>query len=416
MIKKIIVSACLLLSLVSFAQDGTASPYSYYGIGDVRFRGTIESRSMAGVAVEQDSVHINLENPASFANLKLTTFTIGGTYNTVELKSDNKTESAKRTTLDYLAVGLPLGKWGVGFGLIPYSSVGYKIESISGNLDASNSRYTGTGGLNKAFLGVGYKVTPKFNVGADLQYNFGGIETSSLEFITGIPVGTREMNTSLLSGVNFNVGAMYQTNINKKLTLYSGLNYTIENTLKSQNTRNISTVIYNSAFDLAVLDIVAEQKNNVNLLFPGKISLSAGIGESKKWLLGGRIDYQKTAAQANSYNESSNVGYGKYGSVSLGGYYIPNYNSFSSYIKRIVYRGGLRYEKTGLVVNSESINDIGLTLGLGLPITGSFSNVNIGFELGKRGTTNASLVEENYAKISVGFSFNDKWFQQRKFD
>jgi len=165
-----------------------------------------------------------------------------------------------------------------------------------------------------------------------------------------------------------------------------------------------------------VLDIVAEQKNNVDLLFPGKISLSAGIGESKKWLLGGRIDYQKTAAQANSYNESSNVGYGKYGSVSLGGYYIPNYNSFSSYIKRIVYRGGLRYEKTGLVVNSESINDIGLTLGLGLPITGFYSNVNIGFELGKRGTTNSSLVEENYAKISVGFSFNDRWFQQRKFD
>jgi long-subunit fatty acid transport protein len=71
MIKKIIVSACLLLSLVSFAQEGTASPYSYYGIGDVR--GTVENRSMAGVAVEQDSIHINLQNPASFANLKMTT-------------------------------------------------------------------------------------------------------------------------------------------------------------------------------------------------------------------------------------------------------------------------------------------------------------------------------------------------------
>jgi long-subunit fatty acid transport protein len=416
MIKKIIVSACLLLSLVSFAQEGTASPYSYYGIGDVRFKGTVESRSMAGVAVEQDSVHINLENPASFSNLKFTTFTIGGTLNTVELKSDNKTATAKRTTLDYLAVGLPLGKWGVGFGLIPYSSVGYKIESLSGNLNATNRRYDGSGDLNRAFLGAGYKITPKFSVGADVQYNFGTIETSSLEFVTGIPVGTREMNTSMLSGFNFNVGAMYQTKINKKLTLYSGLNYTIENTLKSKNTRNISTVIYNSGFDFAVLDIVGEQKSNVDLLFPGKISVSAGIGESKKWLIGGKAAYQKTAAQANSYNESSNVGYGRYGSLSLGGYYVPNYSSFSSYAKRIVYRGGLRYEKTGLVVKGESINDIGLSLGLGLPITGSLSNVNIGFELGKRGTTNSNLVEENYAKISVGFSLNDEWFQQRKFD
>jgi hypothetical protein len=44
----------------------------------------------------------------------------------------------------------------------------------------------------------------------------------------------------------------------------------------------------------------------------------------------------------------------------------------------------LKYEKTGLVVNGESINDVGLTLGLGLPITGTSSNVNIGFELGKK--------------------------------
>jgi hypothetical protein len=47
MIKKIIVSACLFF-VVSFAQEGTASPYSYYGIGDVRFKGTVENRSMAG--------------------------------------------------------------------------------------------------------------------------------------------------------------------------------------------------------------------------------------------------------------------------------------------------------------------------------------------------------------------------------
>ena len=62
MIKKIIVIACLFLSLVSFAQEGTSSPYSFYGIGDIRFKGTVESRSMGGVAVEQDSIHINLEN------------------------------------------------------------------------------------------------------------------------------------------------------------------------------------------------------------------------------------------------------------------------------------------------------------------------------------------------------------------
>jgi hypothetical protein len=36
------------------------------------------------MAVEQDSVHINLENPASFSNLKFTICTL----NTVKLKSE----------------------------------------------------------------------------------------------------------------------------------------------------------------------------------------------------------------------------------------------------------------------------------------------------------------------------------------
>jgi len=69
-----------------------------------------------------------------------------------------------------------------------------------------------------------------------------------------------------------------------------------------------------------------------------------------------------------------------------------------------------------LMINSESINDMGMTLGVGLPISGSFSNVNLGFEFGKKGTTNANLVQENYANFSASFSLNDKWFVKRKFD
>jgi hypothetical protein len=46
-----------------------------------------------------------------------------------------------------------------------------------------------------------------------------------------------------------------------------------------------------------------------------------------------KVAYQKSSGQANTYNNFDNVGYGKYGNVSLGGYYIPDYNSFSSYEK-----------------------------------------------------------------------------------
>ncbi|CAH0334600.1 hypothetical protein FVB9288_00192 [Flavobacterium sp. CECT 9288] len=415
MIKKILISSCLFFSIATFAQEGSASPYSFYGIGQVRFRGAHEYRSMAGVAVEQDSIHVNLQNPASYANLKYTSVALGGTYGTTALKSVSKSANATRTTIDYLAVGLPMGKFGLGFGLIPYSSVGYKVQSTSTEVGATNSRFDGKGGMNKAFVGLGYKVAPKFNIGADVSYNFGKIETNSFQYVNDVATGTRELNTADLSGVNFSVGMMYETKLYKKINAYTSLTYTIESNLRSNNSRNIATALYNSDFNIAVVDVLADINSATDLILPSKIALGGGIGESRKWLLGGTIEYGKTSGQANEYNNNANVGYGKYGSVALGGYYIPKYNSFTSYAKRIVYRGGLRYEKTGLVINTESINDMGLTLGVGLPLNGTFSNVNIGFEMGKRGTTKANLIQENYANVSFGFSLNEKWFERRKF-
>ena len=55
------------------------------------------------------------------------------------------------------------------------------------------------------------------------------------------------------------------------------------------------------------------------------------------------------------------------------------------------------------------------TFGAGLPVTGSFSNFNVGFEIGKKGTTSANLVQENYFNLNVSFSLNDKWFVKSKY-
>lgn len=416
MIKKIIVSTCLLFSFVTFAQEGTASPYSFFGIGDVRYKGTAEMRSMAGIGIEQDSIHINLDNPSSFANLKLTTFALAGSLNTTQLKTASASAGVQRVALDYLAVGIPMGKLGVGFGLIPFSSVGYKIESIATDATQNSRRFDGSGGVNKVFFGLGYKISPSLSLGADVHYNFGKIATTSLEFMTGIPVGTREVNDVALSGFNFNTGLMFQTKIGTKTNFYSSLNYTLESTLKSTNTTNISTVLIDAQFNTSVVDAADDVMSSANLKLPSKLTFGAGIGQSKKWLVGAQFSTRDAATLANTYNSYTNVAYEKSQKYSLGGYFIPNYNSFTSYTKRLVYRAGLKYEKTGLVVNAQSIKDVGVTLGIGFPVTGSFSNVNLGFELGKKGTTSSNLVQENYANFSLSLSFNDKWFEKRKFN
>ena len=407
-----------MLSVVTFAQESTSSPYSFYGIGDVRFKGTAENRAMGGLSALGDSIHINLENPAFLSSLKLTSFTIGATYSPSTLKTSTQTEKARRTGLDYLAIAIPLEKMAFSFGLIPYSSVGYKIRNTVQNTSGEVfNDFQGKGGINKVFVGYSYKLSPKFSVGADLQYNFGKIETKSLTYLEGIQYGTRELNTSQASGMNINTGVAYNTKINKKLSLFSGLVFTPKSTLNLNNSREIATIQFSTIGAESIIDesgtlSVADSRLNL----PSKLAFSAAVGEVKKWSLGTEVTFKGTSSLTNRFSDINNVRYENSVKYSVGGYYIPKYNSFNNYFKKVVYRGGFRYEKTGLIINSEPINDMALTLGLGLPLSGTFSNVNVGFEIGKKGTTTANLVQENYANVSVSFSLNQQWFVKRKFN
>ncbi|WP_395047811.1 hypothetical protein [Flavobacterium sp.] len=415
MIKKFLLSSFILLSLHSFAQEGTASPYSYYGIGVVKFQGTVENKSMGGLGILPDSIHINLQNPASLSALKLTTFGVAGTYNTVKLKNETATEKARRTTLDYLVMAFPAGKLGLSLGLMPYSAVGYKIKKEknitlpSSEIVSETSAYNGSGGVNKVFVGAGYKITPKLSVGADLGYNFGKIETNSVYSRSNIQFATIEVNTSTLNGVNFNGGAIYKSKL-KKYDLISSATFSPSTNLKSKNTRTTSTIPYNPVIGGSQEVPVADS----NIKIPAKFAFGAGLGEIKKWFVGFESTFQGSSNFGNIY--ASNVSFENATKIALGGYYTPNYNSFSNYLNKITYRAGFRHENTGLVINNKSINDTALTLGLGMPVGGSFSNINVGLEYGKRGTTNAGLIQENYMNISIGLSFNDRWFVKRKYD
>lgn len=416
MIKKFIVIACFFFSLIASSQTGSSSPYSYFGIGEARFKGNLENRSMAGLSVEQDSLHINISNPASFAAIRFTAFTIGGNYTTTTLKSDSKSENAQRTSIDYLAVALPLGKVGVGFGLMPYTSVGYNIQNIDLNADAKNSIYKGTGGLNKVFFSMGYTVIPNLIVGADIQYNFGSIQNTNFEYLTGVLIGTQEKNNTNLHGFATNLGVMYKYKINKKTNFYSSLTYSPKAILISNNTNSFSTVSYDSNYNIFPIDAADDKIIKTDMVIPAKLSWGFGVGKTRKWLLGTQLTSQNVGNLVADFNVGENVTYSKASSISLGGFYVPNYNMFSNYFQKIVYRGGLRYSKTGIIIKSEEINETAVNFGMSLPVMGSLSNVNFGLEYGKRGTTNKGLIQENYFTLSMSFSLNDKWFGHRKID
>ena len=76
MIKKLFLALTLLATFIASAQEGTSSPYSFYGLGEVKFKGTHDVRSMGGLGVAFDSIHLNLNNPATYSRLKRTNFFI----------------------------------------------------------------------------------------------------------------------------------------------------------------------------------------------------------------------------------------------------------------------------------------------------------------------------------------------------
>lgn len=419
MIKKIIVFGLFIISSISVAQESSSSPYSYFGIGELKFRGTEEAKSMGGLAIVGDSINLNLTNPASYSHLRLTTFTVGGSSTFGNIQNDELKEKVKRTSLDYIAVGIPMGKFGAAIGLMPYSSVGYRItgDSYIGNTNIpSTKRFSGNGSINRVFVGTAYNFSKNLSFGLNIEYNFGNLESEVAETSNELQLGTRELNTAQVKGTTFNFGLLYNRMLNDKLKLYSSLHYIPESKLSSTNTRNVAVLTYSVS---SGAELISDSQDvavpNSKIVVPSKFALGFGVGQANKWMLGTEVSFIGTKKMTNVFaNDVTNATYKNAQRYIIGGYYIPKFDSYSSYFSRVVYRAGFRYEKTGLNIENQDINDYGMNFGFGLPV--GISKIDLGFEFGKRGTTSNGLIQENYFNINIGLSLSDKWFRKTLID
>ncbi len=419
MVKKIVIAIIWSTACGIYAQNGTVSPYSYFGIGDSRSVGTVENQMMGGLSMYADSIHINLKNPAAYGKLRLTTYTAAISRKELRLKSYTDQERTSVTNLDYLSIGFPLGKdFGMGFGLMPVSSVGYNLvsESTNANQDLVINEFSGEGGLNKVYVSLGYQIVKNLSLGATANFNFGTLKNQRVQSMENVQFGTLDRRTSKVNGLDFNFAANYTPAIKDKYTLYTSVLVNTQANLVSENTQQIGSFSQSRDREIEVIDVNldAQYLKNTELKIPTTTTLGLGFGEDKKWFVGAEYAFQGLSSFENRFLGADNLRYKDASSFAFGGYFVPDYGSFSSYFKRITYRAGIRLDKTGMEVNNKDINNFGITFGLGLPLGGSFSNLNLGFELGRRGTTDADLIEESYLKINIGLSFNDRWFQKRK--
>ena len=402
-----------------FAQSNTSSPYSIGGLGEIAFKGNAINRHMGGLDIVSDSLHANINNPASLGDLKLVTYSLGLNYKSTKLSSNASNESVTSASINYLVVAIPTKKFTFGFGILPATSVGYRLQSVIDGEDINNvvNRNEGYGGLNQTFISIGFKVFEFLNFGVSANYNFGKITNESSRQEQNIDFGTFFTKTSSLVGFNYRFATQLKIPLTSKVRLDAMAYYVPKNSLTATNesvyfTRSVTT---QDLGDFENLDLAARNLKETSISLGDQYSFGLGITKEKKWFVGGQYSQRNSADYVNNFISLDNITYANGSRLSFGGFYLPDYSSITSYWKRIVYRAGMRFEDTGVLFNNQPLKENGISFGVSLPMAG-YSNANIGIEFGKRGSQDNGLIQESYWNLIVGLSLNDIWFIKRKFN
>jgi hypothetical protein len=409
----------LFLCLFLFAynahtQNRIKSPYSRFGLGELQANSFARPMAMGGVkyALRSNDI-INFYNPASYSAFDTTTFVFEtGVLSAFEqLKTADAAKKYNYTNLNHLVFGMPITKWwGLSFGLIPFSSTGYNISYSEVNKDFGEViyNYEGSGGINQFYLGNAFRYK-NFSVGFNASYMFGKINKNrQVYFPDSISkyYGTNINNSVQISDFYLNYGMQYLFQINKEKRLVLGAVF--GNTSRLYTEQNDLIRTFKGLPDqFYFLDTIANETKEGNITFP----IIAGLGFSyetiNKLILAGDVGFQKWS-DYGAFDVKDSLK--DVVSASFGVQYTPQKFSSTSYIKRMTYRMGIRYSQNYLEIRDKRLDEFGLSFGFGFPLRKSRSTINLAIELGKKGTTKNNLIQENYGKITLGFSIFERWF------
>ena len=404
------------------SQTNTGSPYSLNELGEINFLGNVSNLSMGGIDSAIDSIEFNINNPSSLAKLKTTNYLIGTFYKSTGISNVNSTDNINTANINYIAVGIPTKRFGFGFGVLPYSSVGFNLQSTDeyNTANSINSRLFGAdGNINRAFVSIGLPLLKYLSLGASANYNFGKFNYEKFNLIENVNYGIFSNSSSEISGFTYNFSSNLSIPLKNDFKLNLVYSYYPDGDLDSFNieslyTSNTSSITLESLGDFVDVDLNSRGLENTKLPVPKKSIYSLGLEKKNSWFIGFQYESKLSSNFENVFLDTQNVSYRDSNSLSIGGYIIPDSSSLISYWKRVVYRIGIKNEKKSIIVNNLPINHFSLNLGLGLPIAG-LSKANLGLEIGKVGDNN-SLVKENYFALRLGLSLNDVWFIKRKYN
>ena len=413
-INKIVVIFLCLLTIDSFSQSNTFSPYSRFGLGTFSNNFSSYYQSMGGASTASlNSVYVNPSNPASYSLIQPKKFIFHTSLknNTTFLESSSKNEVYNNAKLSSLIFGFPINnKIGFSSGFLPYTNSGYDLFERDVEFEADKF-YKGTGGISKLYFGTSFKISKSLSVGANASYLFGAINREKrIIFDDESIFHSRSVERVNIKGYDYEIGLLFKNEINQN-------DFSLAVVLNSQS--NISSKRFELAESFEFSGFSEQVKDTfVNLTQRGELTLpqliSFGLSYKLKNLnLIGEYSIQDWS-NYQLFGQSDDLISSEKLNIGLE-YYNQNTNS-TAYLSKVKYRFGFYNFQTPIQLNNNKINETGLTFGIGLPNQRSKTIYDLSLLLGRRGTTNDNLISENFVEIGLSINFDAIWFIKRKYD
>jgi hypothetical protein len=398
-----------------FAQNNTNSPYTRYGYGNLSDNATATQRGMGGIGYGlRNSQLINTINPASYSDIDSMTFMfdMGITGRYAWFQDGLNKEKKINGSIEYLAMQFPLAKrLGMGIGLEPISTVGYAYgEAAYLPIDSGLVRYIfqGSGGLSRVYTALSYNFFDKLSLGVKLSYLYGNvIHDNVVTFNSANNYNTNWNDTLRVYGLTYDLGVQYALPVGKYKTIVLGGIYSPKISIGGK----VSNAVIRSDPSTGLL-MSKEYYVTTDSVFelPETYGLGFTYNKLDKVTAGVDILYQKWA-EAKFYDQT-NAFYDRL-KINAGGEYIPDFQS-NNYLKRVRYRAGLNYTNSYLKVKDAGYKEYGVSVGLGLPMNDRRSFVNLAVEYSLIHPDVSTLIKEQYFKLTVSYTFNERWFVKRK--
>jgi long-subunit fatty acid transport protein len=421
----------LLIGQNIMAQNITSSPYSMLGIGEPVYSGNANFLSMGqiGQGIRQNAL-INASNSASFGALKQTNIEAGLALSNAEIFTANQKTSNSNAWLSYINFGMPLStkkEMGISFGLAPFSSIGYQINSVDSVKNDTfmvpiSKLFSGNGGLSKVHLGYGMRLYKNVSIGIDYQYIFGQLKHTN-QLIIPSQYNMFGLNQDIdvyASGSAINLAAQYNQFFNyfnkskqvDSIQFVLGLNFRPNASLAADQQLLVRTLPV--GFGIGTKDTIVNQvQQKGTLVLPSMFQVGFSLGKAEKWVLASDIRFTDwTQYRLFDAKDSLQNAFG----FSIGYAVCPDPYQYKNIFKRTTYRVGFRYDQSPVKIANHSLNEIGLSAGLGFSMGRSKSTLNIGVEFIKRGNTGDQQIQENYFKLVLGINFADRWFNRYRYD